>query len=118
MKGKKILVAEDDPGIRTALKFVLADEGFDVVFAHDGEAALEAARAERPDAILLDHVMPKLDGRQVLEALRADESTRDVPVLLVTGLDPGLPAEWPGVSLVAKPFSPEVLVERIRSVLS
>lgn len=100
------------------LEFVLSDEGFDVVFATDGEAALELARSERPDLILLDHRMPKLNGKQVLEALRADESTRSVPVLVVSGMGLATSDEWPDVEVVAKPFSPDDLVERVRSALS
>ncbi len=114
---ERILVAEDDPGVRMTIGFVLEDEGFDVVFAFDGEAALELAKLERPDLILLDQMMPKLDGKQVLTRLRSDETTRDIPVLVVTGMGSATAEEWPGADLIGKPFSPDALVDRIRSAL-
>lgn len=117
MEGKRILVAEDDPSVRLTLQFVLADEGFEVLVAADGQAAVELATSERPDAILLDRMMPKLNGKQVLEALRADEDLRDIPIFVVSGLDEASPEEWPGVVFVGKPFAPEVLVGRIRHAL-
>ena len=66
-----VLIAEDDAGVRMTLEFVLADEGFEVLSAEDGEQALNLALERSPDAILLDGRMPKLTGKQVLTALRA-----------------------------------------------
>jgi DNA-binding response OmpR family regulator len=100
------------------LEFVLEDEGFEVVLAEDGEQALALALSEAPDVILLDQIMPKLDGKQVLTALREVESTRDIPVLVLTGMARGAPEDWPGAHFVGKPFSPDELVERIRKVLA
>ena len=112
-----VLVAEDDFNVRLTLEIVLEDEGFETLMAADGEEALRAARASHPDVILLDQIMPKLDGKQVLHALRADASTRDIPVLVLSGMERGLAADWPGAQFVGKPFSPEELVRRIRDVL-
>ncbi len=112
-----ILVAEDDFNVRLTLEIVLEDEGFDILLAADGEEALQAARSSHPDVILLDQIMPKLDGKQVLHALRADEATRDIPVLVLSGMERGVPGDWPGAQFVGKPFSPEELVRRIRAVL-
>lgn len=112
-----VLVAEDDFNVRLTLEIVLEDEGFDILLAVDGEEALEAARSSHPDVILLDQIMPKLDGKQVLQALRADEATRDIPVLVLSGMERGVPEDWPGAQFVGKPFSPEELVRRIRAVL-
>lgn len=112
-----VLVAEDDFNVRLTLEIVLEDEGFELLLAADGEEALAAARASHPDVILLDQIMPKLDGKQVLHALRADEATRDIPVLVLSGMERGLDSDWPGAHFVGKPFSPEELVRRIRALL-
>jgi DNA-binding response OmpR family regulator len=112
-----VLVAEDDSSVRMTLEFVLVDEGFDVLMAGDGEEALRLALAETPDIILLDQIMPKMDGKEVLRALRADDSTKDIPVLVLTGMARGTDEEWPGARFVGKPFSPDDLVAHIRSVL-
>ena len=113
----KILVAEDDPGVRLTLEFVLEDEGFDVSFAEDGEQALAQALADPPDVILLDQMMPKMNGKEVLIALRKSSSTASIPVLVLSGMARGAADEWPGAEFVGKPFSPDELVKRIREVL-
>lgn len=112
-----VLVAEDDASVRMTIEFVLRDEGFDVVLASDGEQALKLARAMAPDVILLDQMMPKLDGHQVLSALRDDEATRDVPVFVLSGMSRSR-GDWPGAHFVGKPFSPDDLVDRIRKALA
>jgi CheY-like chemotaxis protein len=112
-----VLVAEDDPSVRMTLEFVLEDEGFDVLVAEDGEAALRVAEDRIPDVILLDQMMPKMDGKQVLLALKQDEATSSIPVLVLSGMARGDEEEWPGAQFVGKPFSPEDLIERIRHVI-
>jgi two-component system phosphate regulon response regulator PhoB len=117
-----VLIAEDDAGVRMTLEFVLQDEGFDVVAAVDGEQALSVALDRRPDAILLDHMMPKMTGKQVLSALRASEATAETPVFVLSGMDPtldgeGATVEWPGAHFVGKPFDPDTLVADIRRAL-
>ena len=112
-----VLIAEDDPSVRMTLEFVLEDEGFDVLIAEDGEAALRAAGDRIPDVILLDQMMPKMDGKQVLFALKQDEATSSIPVLVLSGMARGAEEEWPGAQFVGKPFSPEDLIERIRDVI-
>jgi DNA-binding response OmpR family regulator len=118
-----VLIAEDDAGVRMTLEFVLADEGFEVLSAEDGEQALNLALERSPDAILLDGRMPKMTGKQVLTALRALRATAETPVFVLTGMDPafenegGADAEWPGAHFIGKPFDPDELVEGIRRVL-
>ena len=107
-------MAEDDPSIRLALEFVLKYEGFDVVFAEDGAKALELAKNGLPDVILLDHVMPKMDGKQVFAALKDHEPTRTIPILVLTGMSRSETTDWAGADFISKPFSPDELVERIR----
>lgn len=116
--GAKVLVAEDDASVRLTIEFVLADEGFQVLLAEDGEQALDLARSELPDVILLDQIMPKLDGKQVLKALRAESATRDIPVFVLTGMARGSAEDWPGAQFVGKPFSPDDLVRLIRKRLA
>lgn len=113
-----VLVAEDDASVRMTIEFVLQDEGFDVLLAEDGEEALRHALESKPDIILLDQIMPKMDGKEVLSALRADESTSAIPVLVLTGMARGEASEWPGATFIGKPFSPETLIEHIREVLA
>ena len=115
--GQVVLVAEDDPSVRMTIEFVLNDEGFEVLLAEDGEQALSLALGSKPDVILLDQIMPKMGGKEVLVALRADDRTKDIPVLVLTGMARGEPSEWPGATFIGKPFSPDALVQRIREVL-
>lgn len=112
-----VLVAEDDASVRMTIEFVLQDEGFKVLLAEDGEAAVQVAQDSLPDVILLDQIMPKMDGKEVLDALRRHGPTSEIPVLVLTGMARGDAEDWPGAHFVGKPFSPDVLVDRIRKVL-
>ena len=112
-----VLVAEDDPSVRMMIEFLLTDEGFEVILAEDGERALDMAKTRNPDAILLDLMMPKLDGREVLSRLRAGERTADIPVFLLTGMSRHAIGEWPGARFLPKPFSPDELVGTIKDVI-
>jgi CheY-like chemotaxis protein len=82
--GKRVLLVEDDRFLRRACQTSLRQQGFAVSTAADGEEALRAVRAEPPNLILLDILMPKLDGIEVLRALRSDEKTRAIPVAILT----------------------------------
>ncbi|MDQ3878748.1 MAG: response regulator [Actinomycetota bacterium] len=117
MAAPVVLVAEDDAGVRMTIEFLLEDEGFEILMASDGEQALELARTKHPDVILLDNLMPKMDGKAVLQALRQDERTSSIPVLVMSGMSSGERGEWPGARFVGKPFRPEDLIEEIRSAL-
>jgi DNA-binding response OmpR family regulator len=118
MTGPVVLIAEDDPSVRLTLEFVLEDEGYVVLMAEDGEKALQLARAHVPDVILLDQIMPKLDGKMVYAALIEDSKTASIPVLVLSGMSRTNPDDWKGAHFLGKPFSPDELVARIRSVLS
>jgi two-component system phosphate regulon response regulator PhoB len=116
-----IIVIEDESDIRENLRFNLEREGFDVAVAEDGETGLALVRRERPDLVLLDLLLPKLDGMEVCRALKGDEATRDVPIIMVTAkadetdivLGLGLGAD----DYATKPFSPRELIARVRAVL-
>lgn len=82
--GKRILLVEDDRFLRRACEVSLKQRGFAVTTAVDGEEGLRLARSERPDLILLDMLMPKLSGLEVLKALRGDETTRALRVLVLS----------------------------------
>lgn len=113
-----VLIVEDDASVRMTLSFVLEDEGFAVLEAEDGEEALRLATSERPNVILLDSVMPKLGGPQVLAALKENKTTSDIPVFILSGMTPRADTDWAGAHFIGKPFSPDELVQKIRNVLS
>ena len=116
MASNRVLVVEDDPSVRGLLQTLLTAEGYDVVTASDGLAALAKASASPPALILLDVMMPDLGGVRVLEELRGDPSLADVPVVVVTGkveAVPGLAAELGDDSVFVKPFGVPELLQRV-----
>ncbi len=117
----KILVVDDEIYIVHILDFSLGMEGYEVLTALDGEQALEKARANHPDLIVLDIMMPKLDGYETCKMLKADESTKDIPVILLSAkgrnVDQKVGFEVGADDYITKPFSPRKLVERINALL-
>ncbi len=81
---KKVLIADDEQNIVISLEFLLRREGFDVLVAFDGEEALAKARAEHPDLVLLDVMMPKMNGFDVCQAMRADPALARVRIMMLT----------------------------------
>jgi DNA-binding response OmpR family regulator len=116
-----VLVADDDEDILLLVRTVLEREGYDVIATSDGAQAFAAALERHPDLAVLDVAMPELDGLEVLRRLRADESTRDMPIVLLSarvqeddvkrGFDNGANA------YVQKPFSPRELSDRVSELL-
>lgn len=88
-KKKTILFVEDEQSLQQLLGNRLREEGFEVKSALDGEIGLELARKEQPNLILLDLILPKKDGFQVLSELKADQNTKDIPVIVLTNLETG-----------------------------
>jgi DNA-binding response OmpR family regulator len=114
-KGGRILVVDDEPMLRDTLGQVLADEGYVVDIAIDGEDALERVHAARPDAILLDLMMPGMNGRQFLQALRDDPAYASVPVLIMTAVH-GINVNLTSIGaseLVEKPFDVDDLLNKV-----
>jgi two-component system OmpR family response regulator len=115
----RVLVVDDEPSLTDLLSMALKYEGWDIRTAPDGQKALSAAREFRPDAVVLDIMLPDIDGLKVLQRLRADGS--DVPVLFLTAKDAlddriaGLTAG--GDDYVTKPFSLEEVVARLRGLI-
>ena len=118
---KKVLIADDEPNIVISLEFLLRREGFEVLVAVDGEDALAKARAERPDLVLLDVMMPRINGFDVCQALRADRDLDGLRIVMLTAK--GRETEVSkGLALgadayVTKPFSTKDLVSQVRSLL-
>jgi len=86
MEKKKILIVEDDSVLQKALQEFLSDEGFEIYSALDGEEGVQMGKDKKPDLILLDIILPKKDGYETLKELKADESTKKIPVVLLTNL--------------------------------
>jgi DNA-binding response OmpR family regulator len=117
----RVLVIDDEAPIRLLCRVNLEAEKMDVLEASDGPSGLELARTEKPDVILLDVMMPALDGWRVAERLLDDEGTQDIPIIFLTaraefrdrarGLDIG------GVDYVTKPFNPLELAQLVRDLL-
>jgi two-component system alkaline phosphatase synthesis response regulator PhoP len=118
----KILIAEDSATTRRLVATWLIAEGYDVIEAADGEEAVVLARRECPDLLVLDKVMPKFDGFEVVRALREDPRTRAIPIVMLTeqtGEDDVLGGLSLGVEeYIPKPFSPHELSERVLRALA
>lgn len=118
----KILLAEDEPDIQFVTRIALEDEGHRVVVVDDGQAAVEQARADSFDVVLLDIMMPHLDGFDVCRELKSDPRTRDLPVIFLTarsqefevraGLHVG------ALGYIVKPFDVFTLVSEIKALLA
>ena len=117
----KILVVDDEIYIVHILDFSLGMEGYEVLTALDGEQAVEKARAEHPDLIVLDIMMPKLDGYETCKILKAGDDTKNIPVILLSAkgrnVDQKIGFEVGADDYITKPFSPRKLVERINALL-
>ena len=114
-----VLIAEDDPGLRAMLGTALTLEGFSVQEATNGAEALSFVRRRVPDVVLLDLVMPWVNGLEVLNAIRMDPTTESVPVIVMTGT-PAQPHDLRGlgpVDLMHKPIEVDALLARIATVL-
>jgi phosphate regulon transcriptional regulator PhoB len=118
---QRVLIVEDEPDIRDLLVFHLEREGFRVVTCTRGVEALRLALGATPDLILLDLMLPEMDGLEVCRRLRQDPATRALPIVMLTArgeeLDRVLGLELGADDYVVKPFSPRELVARIRAVL-
>jgi len=121
MSKGRILVVDDEIYIVHILDFSLGMEGYEVITALDGEQALEKLKTEKPDLIVLDIMMPKLDGYEVCKAIKSSPETRHIPVILLSAkgrnVDQKLGFDVGADDYITKPFSPRKLVERINQLL-
>ena len=117
----RVLVVDDDAPIRLLCRVNLEAEGMEVLEAADGADGLEKARAARPDVVLLDVMLPKLDGWHVAEALLEDPDTGEIPIVFLTARaelrDQAHGLEIGGVEYITKPFNPGELADEIRELL-
>jgi len=124
---KKVLLVDDDVDFCEATKLLLDSKGYQVVLAHDGKEGLNKASAEKPDLVILDVMMPEMNGYDVCVVLKADAELKKIPVILLTAVDQHLfKTTYTNVmgcmteadDYVAKPVEPEELVKRVQDLLS
>ena len=119
-KGRKVLIADDEPDIIEILKYNLEKEGYSVISAKDGDEALEKARLTQPELIVLDMMMPKKNGMEVCELLRAQAAYKDTLIMFLTALSDEA-TQLKGFSTgaddyVTKPVSPNVFVSKVNAL--
>lgn len=119
----KILLVEDDPLMRRLYQKIFAFEGYEVVIAEDGVEGLEKSRSEHPNLILLDIMMPKMNGLEVLEKLKADPETKSTPVIMLTNLAGEKDAESALLKgavkyIVKSEQEPKKIADMVKEVLS
>jgi DNA-binding response OmpR family regulator len=116
-----VLIAEDEPSILESLDFILRRAGFSIASVTDGDAALAAIRREKPRMLVLDVMLPKRSGFDVLKQLRADDATRDLPIMVLTAKgqaqDRRVAEELGASSFVTKPYANADVVSTVRRLL-
>lgn len=116
----RVLIAEDEPHIVESLSFVLEHAGYVVRTALDGEAALRELRASAPDLLILDLMLPRMNGFEVLKSARADPALKSIPVIVLTARgqaqDRRMVEEIGAEGFMTKPFSNREVVERVREL--
>ncbi|MCG5536148.1 response regulator transcription factor [Ectothiorhodospira mobilis] len=121
MSPQSVLVVDDEPNIVLSLEFLMKQAGFDVRVARDGDSALEAVRQQPPQVILLDVMLPRRDGYEVCQTIRANPEWRDVRILMLTAKGRQIEREK-GLAMgaddyITKPFSTREVVERVRAYM-
>jgi DNA-binding response OmpR family regulator len=120
---KRIVCIEDETEMIDLIQLILSRRGFEVIGAPGGKEGLEAIRNRHPDLVLLDLMMPDMDGWEVYQQMKADEATRDIPVIIVTAkaqnIDKVLGLHIAKVDdYIAKPFSPQELIDSVERILN
>jgi DNA-binding response OmpR family regulator len=121
--GKVVVCIEDEPEMIDLVKLILSRKGFQVVGAMGGREGLEAIQNEKPDLVLLDLMMPDMDGWEVYQKMKADDQTKSIPVIVVTAkaqsIDKVLGLHIAKVDdYITKPFGPQELMESVEQVLA
>jgi len=121
MSSKKILIVDDEVDLVETIRFPLEMEGYTVLVSYNGEDALNQARRESPHLILLDLMLPKLDGYKVCRLLKFDEKFKHIPILMLTAKtqqkDKSMGMETGADEYITKPFDMEELMKKVRSYL-
>ena len=119
---KKILIIEDDPGTTRFLVYTLEQEGYKVLSAEDGLEGLKKARDEHPDLIILDIMLPGMDGYEICHRLRQKPETRTVPVLIVSGRarqdDKNIGLRMGADDYLSKPVDPQTILAKVETMLA
>jgi DNA-binding response OmpR family regulator len=125
MGKKKILLVEDDLDFAEATKLILENRSYDVDIAHDGTEGLKKAQTIKPDLIILDVMMPEMDGYEVCSRLKADPKYKNIPIILLTAVGEAIPATKYTLEMgmkteaddyISKPVEPVELVERVENL--
>jgi len=116
---EKILYADDDPDTQEIIKDILSKEGYEVIIAKDGNEALNLTKINKPDLVVLDYLMPGLNGVEVCKALKADNETKCIPVIMITAYpeEKERALQAGALDFITKPIAKTELLLRIRSVL-
>ena len=118
---KKILIVDDEPNVRRLSHKILSKK-FEVFEAEDGQQAIDFANAQKPDVILMDMMMPKVDGLTACYAIKKDPATKSIPVIMVTAigfeLNIKLSQQMGSTAYVTKPFAPKELLDKIQQILA
>ena len=119
---KKIIFIEDEPALQKTLGEVLKQEGYEVTSASDGEMGLKSIRQKQPDLILLDLILPKINGFEVLKQIKEDVKTKDIPVIVLTNLERVEDVEkvvkyGATTYLVKSQYSMEELIQKIKKII-
>ena len=118
---KRILVADDEAHIRHVVSLKLANAGYEVITATDGEEALELCASESPDLIITDYQMPVMTGLELCRELRSRQETKDIPAIMLTArgfnIEPREMIRAGIAAVLAKPFSPMEILERVTGLL-
>ncbi|TES92349.1 MAG: response regulator [Candidatus Cloacimonadota bacterium] len=119
---KKVLIIDDEKDILELVSIILSESDISVYRAEDGLSGLEIAREEKPDLILLDIMMPEIDGWEVLKMLKVDEETKDIPVAMLTckteTRDKVLGIQEGAIDYITKPFAPDGLLTKVEEILT
>ena len=124
-EAKKALVVDDEEDCREFVRAVLEPEGFEVITAENGRECLEKVKSDRPDLVVMDVMMPEMHGYDACDELKSDESTRSIPVILLTGVTKRLHdttfshqqgMETEADDYIAKPVDPEDLLQAVRKL--
>ncbi len=119
----RVICVEDEAEMIDLIRLILSRKGFEVIGANGGKQGLEMIREQKPDLVLLDLMMPDMDGWEVYQQVKADEATRDIPVIVVTAkaqsIDKVLGLHIAKVDdYISKPFSPQELMDSVEQVLN
>ena len=121
MDKKRILIVDDEEDLRKMLKFRLEAVGYDVTEAMDGQDGLDKARSTKPDLVILDLMLPKIDGYKVCRMLKFDKRYKHIPIIMFTARaqkkDEDMGKEMGADAYITKPFEPEVLLAKIKELL-